>query len=256
MPIFIDESLQDVGNFIVGAVVHGPDPTVAVDRALEAVGLKPGIDEFKSSARMDADPALPMVRRQLRAVLTGGYRWGVVVAPRNPREGFGEEVLRGLKKILTANGLEKERPVVFLDEGIFRRAADADDVARDLGLDQLSDIRAEQDSAQVRGLQLADLVAHTCGIMLLDQLGLITKTVKAGPSSGYDPDLDVGLGFELWATVRYQFFNGRLPAEINSNEGMVVEVAPYGLYVANSCRSTLRTAAEQRFGRQYLGCIH
>ena len=37
--------------------------------------------------------------------------------------------------------------------------------------------------------QLADLVAHTCAVMLLAELGLVKKTVKAGENSGYDPTM-------------------------------------------------------------------
>ncbi len=92
--------------------------------------------------------------------------------------------------------------------------------------------------------------------MLLDALGLLSKVVKAGPDSGYDPDLDIELGFELWASVRYQFFSSGLPNNVHSNEDMVVEVAPYGLHIAESCSAKLRQAALARFGRQYLGCIH
>jgi hypothetical protein len=92
--------------------------------------------------------------------------------------------------------------------------------------------------------------------MLLDQLGLLHKMVKAGPNSGYAPDLDIELGFELWASVRYQLFNGGLPNNIQSNEDMIVDVARYGLHIAETCSPKLRDAALARFGTQYLGCIH
>jgi hypothetical protein len=61
----------------------------------------------------------------------------------------------------------------------------------------------EVDSIKVKGIQLADLVAHTFATMLLEQLGLVDKKVKAGENSGYDPDLEIELGFELWASIRY-----------------------------------------------------
>jgi hypothetical protein len=92
--------------------------------------------------------------------------------------------------------------------------------------------------------------------MLLGTLGLLPKLVKAGPNSGYDPDLVVELDFELWASVRYQFFNGGLPTKVESNEAMVVNVEPYGLHIAESCSPKLREAALARFGEQYWGCIH
>jgi hypothetical protein len=39
-------------------------------------------------------------------------------------------------------------------------------------------------------------------VMLLERLGHLKKMVKGGANSGYDPDLDIGLGFELWASLR------------------------------------------------------
>lgn len=62
--------------------------------------------------------------------------------------------------------------------------------------------------------------------------------------------------FEFWASVRYHFFNGGLPDRVESNEDMVVDVAPYGLHVSGACGMPLREATMHCFGKQYLGCIH
>jgi len=95
-------------------------------------------------------------------------------------------------------------------------------------------------------------------IMLLGTLGLVTKKVKAGPNSGYDPDLDIELGFELWASVRYWFFCCDLKKSDGDDtmEEAMVDVSSRGLYIASSCSKELRGAAEARFGKMYLGCIH
>lgn len=108
----------------------------------------------------------------------------------------------------------------------------------------------------MKGLQLTDMVPHTLGLMLLDQLGLIDKMVKAGPNSGYESDLEIELGFELWASLRYYFLGGRFPTEVNSNEDLVVTVEDYALHIADSRPDILKSAARDRFGSQYLGCIH
>ncbi len=118
--------------------------------------------------------------------------------------------------------------------------------------------RFEQDSKLVPGLQLADLIAHTCSMMLLEKLGLITKLIKVGPNSGYDPDLQVELGWALWASVRYAFFHGGSKYGIDDDpvDFMTVDVAGYGLFIDKSCDPRVAAAALNLFGKCYLGCIH
>ena len=115
----------------------------------------------------------------------------------------------------------------------------------------------EQNSLQIKGIQLADLAAHLASIQLKDALGLVTKMVKAGENSGYDPDMDVELGFEMWATLRYTFFNKG--STIYTDDPIVdatVKVEPYGLFISDYCDSNLTKTARTKFGDVYLGCIH
>jgi hypothetical protein len=259
VPFYFDESIHDQrGQFILGAYVSGPDPTEAISDALTAVGLDPDRDEFKSCAKMSEHPEQQALRGRLRDILQGRwlYRYGVVVVPARERPSFGKEALIGLRKICLANGLTPGGQDAYFDIGIFPSARRGLELADEIGVSRYCVLHPEEDSRQVKGLQLADLIAHTCGTMLLDALGLLSKTVKAGANSGYPPDLDIKLGFELWATVRYQFFNGGVPKGASTNEEFVVDVARYGLHVAESCSPELRDAALARFGQQYLGCIH
>src|SRR5207302_7350854 len=122
----------------------------------------------------------------------------------------------GLATICQANSLNQQREPVYFDEGIFSSTRAARQLSEQTSAARYCDVLAEQDSRYIKGLQLADLVAHTCATMLLDALGLLPKLVKAGPNSGYDADLDIELAFELWAGVRYQFFNGGIPSGIQS----------------------------------------
>jgi hypothetical protein len=256
MPFYFDESIHERGGFILGAYVYGPDPTVAIDTALRSVGMEPGRDEYKSSAPMTEGSVHPELRRELNKILQWTYRYGVVVLPSEERSTLGREALIGLAKICRSNRLDGSPQTAYFDQGIFATAAQVIDWAQDLGLSAHCEVLPEQDSRLVRGLQLADLVAHTCATMLLGTLGLVTKQVKAWPNSGYDPDLDIDLGFELWAGLRHQFFSSGLPDDIRSNEEMVVDVEPYGLHIAEACDASLREAAHRRFAKQYLGCIH
>src|SRR5262245_51007872 len=111
--------------------------------------------------------------------------------------------------------------------------------SRNIGLDQYCDVRAEQNSRVVGGLQLADLVAHTTGVMLLETLGFIRKQVKAG------------------AGLRYRFFHaGPVDQQEDLYQGALMDVGPDGLYISEACSAELRAAAMHRFGQCYLGCIH
>jgi hypothetical protein len=87
-------------------------------------------------------------------------------------------------------------------------------------------------------------------------LGLLAKTVKAGENSGYDPDLDVGLDFELFASLRYHFFSAMQSTDSTSKDFFWIDVESRGLHVAQDCSEDLRRAALSRFGRMYIGCIH
>ena len=114
---YFDESIQDRGGFIVGAYVFGADAEASVSDAIARVGLKPGIDEFKSSARMSAHPEQVKLRAELGTLLRD-YRVGVLVAPRADRARLGVFALHGLDQIMQANGLAARPDMeAFFDEG-------------------------------------------------------------------------------------------------------------------------------------------
>jgi hypothetical protein len=253
---YFDESIHPRGGFILGAYVYGPSADASVARALEISGLKPDIDEFKSSARMTNHPEQIALRSELRGILDE-YRIGVLVMPASLRTSLGAEALRGLDQFARLNLSDAGRPVAFFDEGIFDSVDQAMRLSAELEIDRSCDVRPEQNSRVVKGIQLADLVAHSCSIMLLETLGLVTKQVKAGSSSGYDPEMELDLGFELWAGLRYRFFfAGPVADQDELYGGALMNVGAHGLYIAETCSNQLRMAANQRFGTNYLGCIH
>lgn len=255
---YFDESIQERGGFIIGAFVYASnDMTPEVFSAIEKIGLRPGVDEFKSGARMDRNPDQAKLRGQLSNVLMN-TNIGVVVLPATERSLLGHEAIVGLQKILPANGLDQQPHKVFLDEGIVVDFKTQQSFLKEVGA--LCELHLSQNSKIVGGIQLADLVAHSLGGMLLEQLGLISKKVRVGEGSGYDPDLEIELGFKLWTSLRYQFFKASQP-----NPGpipddpigeLIFDVENYGLHISEKCCPSLREAALQRFGDCYLGCIH
>lgn len=256
---FFDESIHSRGGFALGAFVYSAsDPTSRLKSALVASGLVPAVDEFKSGAYVSKDPRQARARENLREVLHECGRVALVILPASDVTALGHEALVGLRTFLNANGLVRENHRVYLDAGLFKTKEEAQAIAHRLTLHTRVTLHPESDSRSVIGLQLADLVAHTASIMLLEQLGIVTKTVKAGPNSGYDPDLDIEIGFELWATLRYKFFcsDPPDPNTWKSQQDFHAKVEPYGLYISSFCSAELAKAARERFGYMYLGCIH
>ncbi len=254
MNVFVDDSVHQIAGFVLCAVVFAPDSvTNEIARHLQDAGLVVGVDEFKSGARMSDRPELRDLRSALSVLVHHSCKIGVVVAPVDDRNRIGEIVLHGLAKMLETGVLPAEERTVFLDQGMFRTAEQAARLAQETPIlrDQL--ICAEQDSREILGIQLADLVAHTCSAMLRAQLGGTEKTVKAGDNSGYDPDMDVELEFLLWASLRYAFISR--PDTSRWKDEPVVDTTP-GLYVDPACFVKLSAAALERFGAVWLGCIH
>ena len=255
---YFDESIHERAGFIVGAFIYKErDLTPTVFEALSEAGLQSKIDEFKSSAKMTSLPEQVKAREHLRSILNA-VSTGIVIVPAARRESLGDEAITGLAKILKKNKLDVVPHKVFVDQGI--TVSDAVRETFGNGPGKLCKLHLNQDSRLIGGIQLADLVAHSMSVMLLEQLGLVKKMVKAGENSGYDPELDIELGFELWASLRYSFFKapqpklGPIPDDPIGE--LMFDVENYGLHIAASCDEKLREAALQRFGECYLGCIH
>ena len=255
--LFFDDSKHDQRGFSLGVFVYADrDPSPAVNKALRDCGLRPGIDEFKSSSYMKRNPAQARLREKLRGIIQH-CRLGVVVVPCSLELGYQAMFL--LQKMLGHPDLDCRQHEVCFDEGLFKSADRGRNTARDIGLPEWCNLHLEQDSKRIAGIQLADLAAHTCAVMLKESLELIHKTVKAGDNSGYDPDLDIEIGFELWAGIRYNFLSQEPPQPDEWGEDdsqPTASVLPYGLHISSTCGEKLRQSATDRFGSMYLGCIH
>lgn len=254
---YIDDSVHDEAGFVIGACVYSDiDLTSKVSEVIIESGFDPKEFEYKSSTNYSKEPEKIEVRTKLKRMLQEHCKLGMVIIPRSSREELGYECIRAVKQFIDNNENIKLPVKVFMDGGMFKSTEKANSLISKLELKEC-EFNLEQNSKEVAGIQLADLSAHGLSIQLKDELGLITKTIKAGKNSGYDPNLDIDLGFEMWATTRHILFNqGAKEYSGNVIEDATLKVEPFGLYLSMSCDNKLKDASRKRFGKVYLGCIH
>lgn len=218
------------------------------------MGLNPTQFEFKSSALKAGDKTAIEARDRLHNILRQ-TKVGLVICPTSDRQALGAYGVALVKQIIQKNAVPDEHHSLFMDQGIVISVEDRNEAERG-GVE----IFLNQDSRAVAGIQLADLASHSLGGMLLEKMGLISKTVRAGEESGYDPETRIEIGFELWASLRYLLIQSPQPIRPLIGDDVhaypVFQVQGYGLYLAPSCSEDLREHATARFGENYLGCIH
>lgn len=251
---YLDDSKHHTHCFSLAAfAICDEDP----HEELEAIFTRCGFDlstyEYKSSTTMRDNPGLQRLRDALRSFVRSKCLIAVCVVDGDKQ--IGPASLELLKKAILHPNLRDQRHQVFFDEGLFSSEGKGKANAKEIsGLDDCT-IHFEQDSQSISGIQVADLVAHTCGTMLLDALGKINKIVDVA-NSGYDDDVEIDLGFEMWAGIRYAFLSVGSGADIDDEDFAVVLVEPHGLYIDPSASPEVAVAARKRFGSMYLGCVH
>lgn len=254
--LYFDESIRDSGGFIVGALVMASqDLSVTIRDRWSEMGHDPDTFEYKSSAPKLNNPQSQQQRDILGGLLPS-VGLGLTICPRSERKRLGVQCASLVSQLQTTGFLSPGKHELFIDQNIFlpKHLHDA------LIASGIS-VNLNQDSRIAAGLQLADHAAHALGGMLLEEMGIVRKMVLAGEGSGYDPDLEIELGFELWAGLRYALIgkNEHIPGlspppEDPANPYFRVE--GYGLLISSGCSEKLAEHARNRFATNYLGCIH
>ena len=251
--VFIDDSIHVRGNFIISGFVFSEiNPQDLVGEILFDNGINPEQFEFKSGLSFRKHPEMIIVRDKLKTLLTRNCQIGLVVLPIDKRIQIGEETLKGLKQFIDSNNFDSELNI-YIDENYFKSKVQAKNLTEKYNFKNCN-FHFEQNSKLIRGIQLADIVAHTCSIMLLENLGILDKIVKVFDEDENDTGYEVSIGFEMWATIRYIF----LHESFTENDGFepIFNVKPYGLYISDYCNSNLKETAEKTFGKVYFGCIN
>lgn len=257
--IYYDDSKHPDSGFYLGAFIYSDkDLNYIISEYISLCGMDANKDEFKSRLRKDKSPEQIELREYLKGLI-GDIRIFVVISAPNEND-FKISTKHALINLIKNNQNDlKSKLDIFLDQGIFKNESDVDYkfLAEKLDSDSVK-LNIEQDSIKIKGIQLADLIAHTCSIMLKESLGLINKTIKAGDNSGYDPDTDIEIGFEMWAGIRNNFFSTPpcQPDKWDSQLDFIAKVGKKGLFISDNCTDEIKIKGKERFGEMYLGCIH
>lgn len=254
--LYFDESIRDRGGFIVGAlIVARKDISITISAHWREMGYDPDEFEYKSSTPKLNNPQSQQQRATLGSLLFS-VGLALTICPCSERKKLGAHCAALVSQLHTTGFLPPGSHDLFLDQNIFV----PNDSRESLVASGMS-VHANQDSRTTAGLQLADHAAHALGGMLLEEMGLVKKTVLAGEGSGYDPNLEIELGFELWAGLRYALIGNNEhipglspPPEDPANPYFRVE--GFGLLISSGCSEELARHARNRFGINYLGCIH
>jgi hypothetical protein len=254
--LYLDDSKHHGFGFSLTAFVACDfDPTEALSTMFEAYGYNSSTFEFKSSAKMKGDDKLQRLRSSLKLFVARNCKIAVCVVGDDRR--LGPASLELLNAALKHPKLSEDKHEVFFDEGLFSSVESAQKLLQGSYAANRCHCHFEQDSRKVRGIQLADIVAHTCATMLLDSMGHLTKTIKLdAPGDSIYDGLEVELGFEMWADIRSSFLCQNKPNPKDDFDIATVDIFPWGLFIDNSADNKTTAGAMDRFAEMYLGCIH
>lgn len=272
---YIDESVHMGHNFVVSAFVFTSGHTdLRVSRVLMDAGLKPGVDEFKSGARMTGSPTMQRAREGMLSLANSTTKIGVFVGPFE-RGALGKNSLQALQSIIVRNAIKPSKLDVYFDEDIFYSQKEARRLHSLFHFLKAAQIYPEEDSRKRLGIQIADAVAGSFGQIVKEALKGDAKEIDiGGPNTGYPPGTMAPLGWSLLMTLRYAMLTRPMvyqgekysasadPVILDplhddpANYGQHPILLGWGVQVAPEAFDELRRAVEQSLGRIWLGCIH
>lgn len=258
--MFIDDSFQAEANFVaIAFVCSETDVEADVVTALIDAGLRPGVDEFKSSAPMSGSPELQRLRKRLRQTIIQSYAPIALLFASADRRALPHAVVTTLAQLVENNRLNPDQHV-FVDQGIFKSA----EQVRRLTAAEPALARCvvywREDSRVRVGIQLADLVANAGAYIVKEQMNGAGKTVHLGAESGYGDDgIDVELGWFMKMLLRRNFLCERKEFDDsmeNLDPYFTRHLLGYGLFMSDDLPLPVRIATETALGATWLGCLH
>ena len=245
MNIYIDESIHaDYDFMILAFVLCEKNPQTELEEILS----KHGMTEFHACAKMKDNSIMQSLRDELSDFVNSKAYWGIIILPSNSRHSVTADIQSMLEAMLNVHSSSIR---VFIDEGIVSRA-EIELLSSMKGITSVSSCPSQE----IKGIQLADLVAALNGVRLREEVSGKPKMLVYGEESGYEPPIDAELGFELWAKLRYSMMRGSEPLGEDMPEMAMFTTRGYGLFISSRCSSELADKADKVFGTVYLGCIH
>lgn len=272
---YVDDSIHDSLGFIALAFIFSNfDLDEVVQSALRLSGFDPSCEEYKSGVRMDGNSAMQAARSALTKVIREHAQVGIVFAVRNHDVPLGRQCLQALQSILIRNGISPKGLRVHIDQGIFSSCRQAFDIQSKFQfLSSISLFPCEK-SHECRGIQIADLVAHSLSQVVREGITGDPKAVYVGgPNSGYESDVMLPLSDFILAGFCYSILRRRLiqegsefdPAtdplifeldEDTTSYGLNPEILGWGVQVSQKAPDAVRYAVSKMLGRIWLGCMH
>jgi len=272
---YIDESVQRECGFVVSAFVFTNGRfDREVSSVLREAGLKPGLDEFKSSTRMDINPQMRKVRDNLLSLASSKTRLAMYVGP-HQNNTLGKHSLQALQSVLVRNGIKPSGLKAYFDEDIFKSPQQASRLQDLFHFLKAVRIFPMQDSKKRLGIQVADAVAHSSGQIIKEGLTEKVKLIDiGGQNTGYKKGTKASLGWMLLMTLRSALmtrpmvYNGApynaatdpvILDPVNDdpvNYGQYPILMGWGVQVSPEADDNLRRSVEQTLGRIWLGCVH
>lgn len=245
--IYVDESIQhELGYICVAFAYCESSPDEAISSALIDAGLTPGVDEYKSGARMAESAALHSLRERIAWTVLEQCKLGVYIAHVSERPNLLRAVSEIAEKIVLRNNLQTPQ-TVLVDQGILGQVAQRDQ--------SVINLIPNCDSKKIFGIQLADYVAYHCSYLLKAAITGHTKTTKIEesphPLTGEEVDLDWILRTEM---RRNFFVEYRNPHEIVGDDWFF-KLAGYGAFFSPALAPGVLRAAQQTFNSMYFGCV-
>jgi hypothetical protein len=272
---YVDDSIHESCGFVVLSFVFSKsDLDSQVKSVLTSCEMNPELDEYKSGVRMDMNPKMQAARDRLFKVVRGHAKVGVVIAERHHETSLGMQCLQALQSMLIRNGISVDGLNVYVDEGVFRSYSEAStELSKFKFLAKAKFFPCEKSHVR-RGIQIADLVAHTLAQAVRDGLSENPRYVEVGGAeSGFEDDGRFPLSDLLIAQFGYSIIcrsmvragisfdpaTDPLVVDIDSDVtsyGLYPEVLGWGVQVSQAVSDRVRIAVSKMLGRIWRGCMH
>lgn len=239
---------KDELSFALGAFVFcEEDINKRICNILEEEGLNPRTDEIKSSTffKEEKRKKLQQARDKCINLCQSLCKIALVITPYKDKKELINHAMICFSKIVEENKLNESHDI-FFDQSLVTKEQEKSINSHYNKTLPTVKLHYECDSKKIRGIQVADIIAHNFAKLIKIELGILdTKDLSCDEEK-------ITLEFFLSNLTRYCYF-------LNENYQTTIENPMYsnsGLYIASNLNDQLKKAVNKHFKTIYLGCIH